>query len=217
MSEEQEEDDRGKVIVTGTGRSGTSFLMQILTACHLPTGYDNPFTDWYMRNLGGMDRNLHTKMTPDEVAELPKIVKDPRACRRLESLVEGGVIYPEHVIICIRDVEASARSFVSAKNIWIADDPDDPDSFRLGSADKCDVDEQQVKQWLERVLGRLFVTLATHEIPYTTVAFPRMIHDADYLYDKLSEVPGMMSAINRDGFVKVHGRFANPRHVHFGG
>jgi len=178
-----------KFLVTGTGRSGTSLVMQLLTACGADTGYAGPFKTWYMPNMGGMDRDLHTKMTPEEVAELPSVVKDPRACRRLPHLLANGIYKPDHVIVCVRDIREATLSFMSANNIWYPDDPDDPDSFRMGSVEGVGLQNPytHISDWLRQVLGSLLETLVVHDIPFTTVAFPRFVSEPDYLERRLYE------------------------------
>ena len=51
--------------------------------------------------------------------------------------------------------------------------------------------------------------LTRYEIPFTTIAFPKMIEDANYLFDKLEFIEGF-TIFN---FLEKHRQIANPKKI----
>ncbi|MGD1032314.1 MAG: hypothetical protein ABSA05_14370 [Opitutaceae bacterium] len=185
-----------KVIITGTGRAGTTFLVRLLSECGLDTGFSRRTwrRDYYAHGQAGLERSI---ISP----RAPYIVKNPDLCESLPAVLATGRFVIDRAIVPIRDLESAAmsRARVGGRNgslhggLWKTGDP---------AAQKA-------------VLGELFHglmhTLAEHDIPITLILFPRMVEDADYTYDKLHFLVGK---IPRPRFHRIFGRIADPGLVH---
>ncbi|MFC1857147.1 hypothetical protein ACFL9U_03865, partial [Thermodesulfobacteriota bacterium] len=64
---------------------------------------------------------------------------------------------------------------------------------------------------LARQLYKLIYAITIHDIPHTFLDFPRIIKDADYLYDRLSPVLG---DLYYQAFKQAFDAVANPTLVH---
>ena len=76
-----------KLIITGTGRAGTTFLVRLLGELGLDTGYHPP--DWqknfYAHSQAGLERDLTDPRGP-------YVVKNPALCTELPALIVPGDI-----------------------------------------------------------------------------------------------------------------------------
>lgn len=185
-----------KVIITGTGRAGTTFLVRLLTELGLDTGYTrrNWSRDYYTHCDAGLEHDL---AKPD----LPYIVKNPALCEKLESILAEGLIAVDHAYIPVRELEAVACSRI-----------------RVGGADGSvpggllkTSDPRQQKAVLAEMFHQLVLTLVAHEIPHTFLHFPRFACDADYAYARLGFLLG---GIPRETFHEAFARVADPSLIH---
>ena len=94
---------RHHVIISGTGRAGTTFLVQLLTALKLDTGFDNP--------KSAIDPNANAGMESDiRRANAPYIVKTPWLCDYLDDAIRVNQVVIDHAIIPMRDLFSAAES-----------------------------------------------------------------------------------------------------------
>lgn len=159
------------ILITGTGRSGTSFLMNLLTELGLNTGFTKPKQVWMDRGNSGMEK--HIKPNPGTWGDLPYILKDPKMCDQIGALYDMG-LQIDHVIVPMRKLEEVAASRDKRGVLWFEDRP----SQKLR-------EEEGWEKFFLRMLGRLFYDLSMCEIPYTTLIYPRLTGDAEYCYNKL--------------------------------
>ena len=198
-----------KIIVTGTGRSGTTFLMQLFTSLGYDTGMPNANHDFRKDVRAGMEFNYPFKIKSDDdldyqlgisiheavtrLEQYPLIIKSPSFAHHLKLLIESGVMKVKHAIIPIRDVSKSAKSRIEVdldtKMRWIDWDQYDPDRFI------------KQKTVLYNILGRLFEALSLHDIQYTVIKYPDMIYNADYLLERLKRV---FPEIHEQDFYESH-------------
>ena len=93
-----------KIVITGTGRAGTTLLVQVLTDLGLDTGFAAD---------ARIDEHASAGLeTGIEAPDAPRIVKNPNLSRRLGELLDAGKVEIEHVIIPIRDLDIAAASRV---------------------------------------------------------------------------------------------------------
>src|SRR3954468_2936704 len=94
-----------KVIITGTGRAGTTFLVRLLTEIGLDTGYtrDNWQKDYFAHCNAGLEHELSDPGAP-------YIVKNPGLCETLERELVRRQVTIDLAIIPIRELEAAASS-----------------------------------------------------------------------------------------------------------
>jgi hypothetical protein len=102
-----------------------------------------------------------------------RILKNPEFALEMEDIVNDYEI--DHVIIPIRDLMPSAQSRANNN-----DNHGRYGGFWLGANS---VDEQANAH--ARLVYHLIEVLTRHDISYTTIAFPRMVTDNDYLMRKL--------------------------------
>src|SRR4029077_20569812 len=85
------------VIISGTGRAGTAFLVQLLPELGLETGFPDPFSNVFPNCDAGMEWDIRQ---PDA----PYIVKNPRLCDSLDALVQDGGVVIDRAIIPVRNL-----------------------------------------------------------------------------------------------------------------
>jgi hypothetical protein len=172
---------RHHTIISGTGRSGTTFLVKLLTNLGLDTGYHPDSVPEFANCNAGLEKDLR-----DENA--PYIVKNPWICDYIEEIVANPAIAIDYAIIPMRTLEAAAESrrhvdrtsdrgqFAEFENVpgglWHTDDP------------------SQQEAALARQLHKLLVGLAKSDSHVILLHYPRLTQDPDYLFDKLRPLVG---------------------------
>lgn len=186
---------RHKVIITGTGRSGTTFLVQLLTALGLDTGYTdgNWGPDYHDHCEAGLEWDL-------EDAASPYIVKNPGLCRALPAALARQRIVIDCALIPIRRLDDAALS-----RIRVGGEGRTPG----GLAGTSDARDQ--KAWLAEGFHELVETLVAHDIPHVFLHFPRFASDAHYAFEKLRPVLG---GIGEEQFTACFARVARPDLIH---
>ena len=159
-----------KVLITGTGRSGTTLLVQVLTDLGLDTGVTAE-TPIDQRAGAGLE-------LPVDDPSGPRIVKSPTIIPRLDGLLQHGTIRLEHVIVPIRDLDVATASRVRLTRYGT-------DLRTWGGLMGTRRADRQ-REALALLEYELFLTLARHDVPHTLLAFPRFAHDWEYTYRKLA-------------------------------
>ncbi len=199
-----------KVIITGTGRAGTTFLVQLLTALGLETGFKEIHEGVYENCNAGMERDLIE-------SSAPYIVKNPSLCDDLAQILQTGEYVIDHAFIPVRSLEAATQSRIQVFNqakpnggylrLLLKGSKYKP--IPGGLIDTDNPDEQRCI--LAQKLYNLIYTLTIHDIPHTFLHFPRIIKDEQYLYKKLAPILG---GIDYSGFLKAFYYVAKPELVH---
>jgi len=185
---------RTHVVITGTGRTGTTFLVQLLTNLSLDTGYN---AESIRKDL---DENARAGLENDIRRETaPHIVKDPWFCDYANEVVKRNDIIIEHVFIPMRELSAVAESRKHVTKSAVSKMPFlrrlknsiKPPKLRGGLV-------HTRRAWkLERVLllqlYNLILALSEAQIPVTLLQFPKLINDSAYLYEKLKPILGTIS------------------------
>jgi hypothetical protein len=184
------------LIISGTGRAGTTFLVQLLTELGLDTGFSHAQADVNPTCNAGMEWNI-------KQPNAPYVVKQPALGKDLEELLAAGAIAVDCAILPIRDLYASAESRrVVQKD---AKGRDLPGGLLL--TDKPN--EQETVLAIQ--LHRLVHTLAQYDVPMIWLHFPRLVQDAAYLHAKLQSVlPGQ----NAETFSQAFRAVSRPELVH---
>jgi hypothetical protein len=187
------------IIISGIGRSGTTFLVKLFTELGMDTGFTAGNYPIFENCNAGLE-------TPLNKANAPYVVKDPRLCDYLpEIMVMGKFI--EHAFIPVRKLEHAVKSRVSVQQ-RSQHLLQTRKSIPGGLWDVSSVDEQQ--QVLAEKFYRLIYNLTLFEIPTTLLEFPRLACDATYLYNKLQPV----LKVSFDEFNRVFYRVADPAAIH---
>jgi hypothetical protein len=195
---------RHHTIISGTGRAGTTFLVQLLTELGLDTGFPNAHAQIYPNANAGMEFDIRN---PNNA---PYIVKSPGLCDYLDEALQGDEIVIDHAIIPMRDLYTAAqsrRTVTSKADPSLAVVPGG-----LWPTKETGSQEAKNQEWI--LAGRLYnliYTLAKHDIPVVLLLFPRVVNDPEYLYRKLRFVLG---DISYDTFFKAFQAISRPELVH---
>ena len=194
----------GKIIITGAGRAGTTFLVQLLTRLGFDTGYE-PYKEPYIdHQRAGCEQIVEVDLqdTPEKARALldaaPRVLKTPDWGLVLKGFVQGGVLDVDHCYIPVRDLDIAARSRLDVQLEWQVC-PTDDYAYRV-------MDQASVHAL---ALGRALEACLVCDIPFTLMMFPRLVEDAGYCWEKLSE--GL--EIGRKDFDMVFAELARPDQV----
>jgi hypothetical protein len=184
------------LIISGTGRAGTTFLVQLLTELGLDTGFSHANSSVNPNSNAGMEWNI-------KHPNAPYIVKNPAMSQELEELLEAGEIGVDCAIIPIRELYAAAESRRAVqRNVKERDVPGG-----LVPAENSR-DQEAV---LAMQFHRLVHALTKHDVPMIWLHFPRLVQDAAYLYSKLKSV---MPDQNWETFSQAFRAVSRPELVH---
>jgi hypothetical protein len=210
---------RHHLLIAGTGRAGTSFLVRFLTELGLDTHisrYGEKAWD------DAAEAGLEDVPVVSRVDDLPYAFKTPWAYQCIEQMLADPAIAFDAVIIPIRDlVEAAAsRSIVQLQAIhrqapWMARMDTTWDNWGLTAGGTVySLDSVDQSRLLAVGFHRLVNRLVQSEVPLIFVAFPRLVEDTDYLIDRLSPIiPG---SISLDDARQAHRRVADTALVRVG-
>jgi hypothetical protein len=185
-----------KVIISGTGRSGTTFLVQLLTELGLDTGINGRNRDRkYFKNCNaGLEHNLLDD-------ETPYIVKNPALCTRLAAALATGRFVIDHAYIPVRNLDDATASRIDVGGA--------NGSVPGGLWGTAQASAQRAV--LAEMFHELVHTLVSHDIPMTFIGFPRMVTDPEYTRAKLCF---LVEGAGRDRFREAFERVADPSLVH---
>lgn len=167
----------GKIVVTGTGRSGTSFLMLLFTRLGLNTGWTWDEAQKEINKIDGLRGGLEHGID-SERTQKADIIKNPDYAKPelMESLrVRYGV---DRVLIPIRNLEATAKS----REYQEENAPHRYGGFWFG-ADS--VESQEIAN--AKLIYNLVEYLEYCQIKFSFIQFPAMVKALDYCYGKLAE------------------------------
>lgn len=186
-------ENKKKIVVCGTGRAGTTFIMQILTEMGYDTGLKSMDDDFRESVRAGQEipypvginfnKNLELEWTMSfheaktRLEQTPYIIKSPNFSNHLSELIKNNIIEVEHVIIPIRNIQHVAESRVKVDLEMTSD-------FFPNIENK--ISRQKTVAYM--MLGRLVEAINLYDLKYTFIKFPEMVYTADYLLDKLKNV-----------------------------
>ncbi|MEO6468406.1 MAG: hypothetical protein ABIP21_04850 [Acidimicrobiia bacterium] len=160
----------GKVVIAGTGRAGTTLLVQVLTDLGLDTGFEGTAPIDAGVNAG-LERSI-------EGPDAPRIVKSPDLSRTLGVILDAGRVRVDHVIIPIRDLDVAAASRIRNTKYG-------SDLHTWGGLLGTNRATRQ-RDALTGMLYELLYTVARHDLDHTFLLFPRFTTDWEYTYAQLS-------------------------------
>lgn len=153
---------KNKILITGTGRCGTTFLMILFTYLKLDTGFT---VDNYKKFIGKGNSGLEKY---DFIWEKPYILKNPQYFGDFKKILEYVNI--DYVIIPLRNYEDSSKS-----------------RFENGLSWGGSSQDEQVA-WYYKLVAEYVLLMTKHDIPTIFLDFERMINSKEYLFDKLSPI-----------------------------
>ena len=197
----------GKVIVTGPGRSGTTFVIRLFAHLGFDCGFE-PGQAPYKEELragcewqSGID---YEQSDPDVLRESieagPRFLKSPDWSVWLKELIRRDVLEVDHLVVPFRDLGVAARSRLDVGLGWLL--PDDVDGHAL-----------EVQENIHAMaLGRVVEAALLWSIPRTLMHLPLFVEDSNYCYERLSQVAKM----DRREFDRAFVELARPEQIVWG-
>lgn len=193
---------RHHLIVSGTGRAGTTFLIQLMTKLGLDTGYSDPFSAISPDCDAGMERDIREY-------DAPYIVKSPWLCDYLGEVLESGEVAIDRAIVPVRDLYSAAESRRDVTRRAGISMHGELESVPGGLSHTHRPEEQEMV--LAAQLYKLIHVLAQYDIPMTLCLFPRLVKDPEYLYQKIGDTLG---GVNHATFLEAFRAVSRPELVH---
>ena len=197
------------MVIAGTGRAGTTFMIHLLTELGLETGFS---PDNLTQNIDeNSNAGLEFPIEDLKSKKLPRIIESPYFYKVIDQVINNPDIEIEHILIPVRHLELAAKSRMRVQQIAEKKVSSKffSDSVAGGLTNSNFLEKQEVE------LGRQFISLiksvAKTQIPHTFLAFPSMINDPTYLFKKLMF---LIPNISEDTFLEIHKRIAKPKLVH---
>lgn len=202
---------RHHLLIAGTGRAGTTLLVQLLDRCGLDTHLSrNPAAAPDARANAGLEDLLFEE-------DAPYVVKSPWSHAFLETCLSRGTVAVDAVIIPVRDLgiaaasriilevqdryEHAADAMAASGGAW-----GEWGTVRGGMTYAIEPLDQ------ERILAvgfhRLVECLVRFDVPVILLDYPRFAVDAAYLFEKLA--PVIEGRVDRAGFKKAFQSVADP-------
>lgn len=207
------------LVIAGTGRAGTTFLVQYLHGCGLETHLThNPEATLNEPARAGLED------IPIEGRPLPYVIKTPWLYELVDRLLERSDVTLDVVLLPMRDIVEVATSRVTRELSERYASLRDP-----GVLEECSTWESWGKTRggvvyslnpldQARILAvgfhQLIHALVKRSVPMVFLDFSRMIEDADYLFEQLE--PHLAGSINRDAARELHRSLARPDLVRVG-
>ncbi len=194
---------RRHLLIAGTGRSGTSALVQYLTRLGLEThlSKNSESRQWSNASQSGFEDIPMSAID----SELPYVIKFPWAYEFIEDLLVDPQIELEAVILPMRDLmkAAASRTIVQLQAVhdhapWMAKLPKTWEDWALTPGGTIfslnPVDQARL---LAVGFHRLLERLVQTDIPIVVLAFPRLVTDPDYLFQKLRPILPVEISVER--------------------
>lgn len=158
------------VVIAGTGRAGTTLLVQLLGNLGYDTGLGR--LTYYAQAHAGLESSLLD-------ADAPHVIKDPGL--ELKSLLDQGLVTPQSIewlVIPVRDLD---QAVLSRKHRSLA-------AHKLDAAGGLTGTRRPWKQREELAarVHQLLEAAAVYELRCVLVGFPRFAEDADYAHRVLT-------------------------------
>ena len=161
-----------KVIITGTGRAGTTFLVELLTRLGLDTGYSSETLTKDPVSRAGLEQPGW------ERSDSPYIVKSPLIAGSLHYAMRMADLVIDHALIPMRPLREVVASRARVREAG---------GSRPGGPMFDGTREEQACEHA-RQFHQLMMAVARYGIPHTLLEFPRLVEDEAYCFRKLAPV-----------------------------
>lgn len=156
-----------KILITGTGRCGTTFLIKLFSFLDFNTGFNrNNYKEHIYSNCNsGMEKKYNDNYY---------ILKNPTFIIDIENILEDNSIIIKNVILPIRDLKQSAISRTKhgdlTGGLWNA------------------TDELSQITYYKDILTNYLCVMTKYDINTTFIDFDKMTNDKTYLFNKLKNI-----------------------------
>jgi hypothetical protein len=157
-----------KILITGTGRCGTTFLIKLFSFLGYNTGYnENNFHKYIYTNCNsGMERKINEKFD---------VLKNPLFIENIESIVNDKNIIIKCIIIPIRDYNESAKS------------RENNGKGKCGGLWNANNEKEQV-EYYNKLMANYIYIMTKYNLNTIFLDFNKMTTNKQYLYDKLKNI-----------------------------
>jgi hypothetical protein len=187
------QETRRHVVITGSGGSGSSFLVELLANLGLDTGY---------KGLKSFQKNGEDSFTE----ESPYIVESSVFHQVAKEILHRKDLTIDHIFIPIRDLRRR-RDGIHANSsmdkllndlgrlLWETDQFASPEEAlqkarMLLMAKSAKANELATQDHVLERLYQLLLATSDSDVPVTFMHFPRILQDSRYLYAKLQPILG---------------------------
>ena len=156
-----------KILITGTGRCGTTFLIKLFSFLDFNTGYNrnNYKLSIFTNCNSGMERSYKDNYN---------ILKNPNFMKDIEKIAKDKSIKIKNIIIPIREFKMSAKSRVKHKN-------------GAGGLLNAKDELSQIEYYKNIFINYMFIS-TKYDINTIFIDFDKMINDKTYLFNKLKNI-----------------------------
>jgi glycosyltransferase involved in cell wall biosynthesis len=176
-----------KILITGTGRCGTTFLVRLFSYLQFDTGFDETNFDKFVNEVANSGLEKHHD-------EDHYIIKNPVYLEIMEEIVNLDSLIIKNVILPIRNFEDSAKSRVSHEQnpggLWQANN------------------EKEQIEFYNKILSKYIYTMTKYDIATTFIDFDRMVTDKNYLFEKVKSIL-LEKSITFETFSEMYDRASN--------
>ena len=178
---------RPKIIITGPGSTGSTFLTMVLSR-------------WFDAGGNGHGEHYPFKRTKQEVHDQPEMIKHPYLMLETPCWLRDGWVEVRHVLLTYRDADQTIMSIIE-KGLRIP-------SISMGMRDKIPPLPKGVDLYL--AYGFFVHEMVTRGISMTHLMHPRMALNASYCYESLGP---LRDAIPWVEFLEEHARVSDPSKI----
>jgi hypothetical protein len=184
---------RPHLLIAGTGRAGTSFLVRFLAATGLDTRLAHADDiDWDDAAQAGLEDLPASALRPD----LPYVMKQPWAYEMIDEILADPGIELQAAVIPVRNLADAASSRVVVQLRAIHEEAPWMAGLRhtwrnWGSTHGgvvFSLDPVDQSRLLAVGFHHLIERLVQADVPIILLSFPRLAEDAEYLYGRLRSV-----------------------------
>ena len=204
------------MLIAGTGRAGTSFLVRYLSALGLETEIERSGQSRWDETANA---GLETVPLLAPGADLPYVIKTPWIAEFADHILKQDSVAIDALIIPVRDLtEAAASRIILERRAihesapWMAELDSTHETwgstpgglvFSLNPLDQARI--------LAIDFHRLIQRFVDADIPIVFLAFPRLIYDGDYLFSRLR--PHLPATVTAEQASAAHRALADPAKV----
>lgn len=207
------------LLIAGTGRAGTSFLVRYLTKLGLETNLSRAGSaaGWHEQANAGLE-----DLPLPDTTNLPYVIKSPWTYQVIDDLLLNPAFEFDAVVIPMRDLTeaAASRCIIELQQmhntlLWMRDLPKTWEHF-AHTPGGIVFSTNAVDQARLLAVGfhHLLDQLVKADVPIILLSFPRLIEDADYLHSKLAQV--LPQRISAEQSRAAHAETADRRKVRVG-
>jgi len=213
--EEPNKVKKDKIIVTGSGKCGTSYLMRLFSELGMDTGWtsDEAAAAVEKQHDFPFEWPIHMGSAPGR----PMILKHPMMVRWLEDAAAHWNWNVQWVFGCVRDPEAvAAHMYQQEQDTPRPEIPGYYERVRfLKSEEEMSKEDnlEFLRMSTASATGDLMYLVEKMEVPFSLILFPRSVTDPEYLYRKLV-IDGPLP-IPFDDFMRAFNAVADAKKVHY--